>query len=139
MTRKNGTIPVVCAVIEKDGLFLAAQRGPGQPHAGAWELPGGKIQTGETPEDAIVREIQEELGVGITVRCRLDEVTFSYPDKTITLIPFVCGIDKDDFSMREHQDIRWVDKEGAQGIEWLPPDREILDNYLKSGPVIFSV
>ena len=133
MTRKNEPIPVACAIIERDGLILAARRGEGQSHAGGWEFPGGKIRDGEAPEDAIVREILEELGAEIQVVRRLDEVTFSYPEKTITLIPFVCKCKaaNDEFTANEHQEIRWVDREGAKGIGWLPPDREVLDNYMR--------
>ena len=131
VTRTNTPVLVACAIIEKDVRILAAQRGSGQSHAGCWEFPGGKVGKGETPEAAIVREIMEELGAEITVKARLEEVTFEYPDKLVTLIPFVCRAGREEFFAKEHQEIRWVDGESAKGLEWLPPDRKILEGYLK--------
>jgi 8-oxo-dGTP diphosphatase len=130
MTRTNTPILVACAIIEKDGMVLAAQRGRGRSHVGSWEFPGGKVRENESAEEAVVREIREELGASISVMKMLDKVTYSYPDKTVTLIPFVCRPVSGSFSAKEHMDIRWVDAAEAQGLAWLPPDREILEAYL---------
>jgi 8-oxo-dGTP diphosphatase len=129
--RTNTPVLVECAIIEKDGRIFAAQRGSGQSHAGSWEFPGGKVGKGETPEAAIVGEIMEELGAEITVKARLEEVTFEYTDKIVALIPFVCRAGRNEFFAKKHQEIRWLDEESAKGLEWLPLDREIFWGYLK--------
>jgi 8-oxo-dGTP diphosphatase len=123
---------VVCAIIEHDGKFLAAKRSAGQSHGGFWEFPGGKIDPGEDAEKAIFREIKEELGTEISITKKLPSVTFNYPDKTVTLIPFVCEIAAGGFiTPLEHDEVRWVDMDESKGLAWLPPDAEILNNYLK--------
>jgi 8-oxo-dGTP diphosphatase len=126
------SLRVVCAIIEHDGKFLAAKRGDTQPHAGFWEFPGGKIDPGEDAEKAIFREIKEELGTEISITRRLPSVAFDYPDKTVTLIPFVCETAAGGFiTPLEHDEVRWVDMDESQGLTWLPPDAEILNNYRK--------
>jgi 8-oxo-dGTP diphosphatase len=129
------TINVVCAIIERDGKFLAAKRSAAQSHSGFWEFPGGKIDPGEDAEKALVREIMEELGILISPRKQLPAVSFEYPGKSVTLIPFVCGIASGRCAALEHQEIRWVDKREAVSLAWLPPDAEILRNYLNLLPV----
>jgi 8-oxo-dGTP diphosphatase len=124
------TISVVCAIIEKDGTILAAKRGGDQPHAGFWEFPGGKIDPGEDAQKAIIREIREELGTGISVQAQLPAATFDYPDKTVTLIPFICTVGSEAPKPLEHAEIRWVDKREAHRLAWLPPDVAVLKNYL---------
>jgi 8-oxo-dGTP diphosphatase len=131
MTFQN-TLSVACAIIEKNGLFLAARRGRSQLHAGFWEFPGGKIGSNESAESAVVREIREELGGIIVVVRRLESVTFEYPDKTVTLVPFVCDGSKSLFRISEHEEIRWVDATGSKTLAWLPPDAEILAAYQRS-------
>jgi 8-oxo-dGTP diphosphatase len=122
-------INVVCAIIEKDGRILAARRSDAQPHGGFWEFPGGKIDPGEDENAAIIREIREELGITVSVKKRLSPVTFNYPDKTVTLIPFICAAGPKTPRPLEHAEIRWVDESEAQGLSWLPPDAEILINF----------
>jgi 8-oxo-dGTP diphosphatase len=130
------TINVVCAIIEKDGRFLAARRGGAQPHAGFWEFPGGKINPGEDAEKALVREIKEELGIDISIIKQLPPVTFDYPGKSVTLIPFICAMTSGTPQPLEHGEIRWLDsRESALALAWLPPDAEILKNYLSSSSV----
>jgi 8-oxo-dGTP diphosphatase len=128
MTFQNA-LSVACAIIEKNGLFLAARRGRSQLHAGFWEFPGGKIGSHESAESAIVREIREELGGTVVIIRRLNHVTFAYPDKTVTLIPFVCDGSAASFRASEHEEIRWVDGTNPETLAWLPPDAEILASY----------
>ncbi len=128
------SILVACAIIEKDGRILAAKRSRAQSHPGFWEFPGGKIASGEPPETAIVREIKEELCAAIRVKRRLEPVTFEYPGKRVTLIPFVCDGSRPLFVPLEHEEVRWVNGREAGSLSWLPPDREILAAYLKSLP-----
>jgi len=124
-------ISVVCAIIEHDGKFLAAQRSDGQSHGGFWEFPGGKIDPGEDPGNAIIREIKEELGTAIAIRMPLPSVSFDYPDKAVTLSPFVCDIVAGGSPPKalEHDQIRWVDMNEAKGLTWLPPDVAVLKHY----------
>jgi 8-oxo-dGTP diphosphatase len=123
-------IQVACAIIEKNGTFLVARRSDARPHGGFWEFPGGKIDPGEDAREAIIREIKEELGFTIAVKKPLASVTFEYPDKTVTLTPFICDIAEGSPKALEHDEILWVDKNEANGLRWLPPDAEILGNYL---------
>jgi 8-oxo-dGTP diphosphatase len=125
------TINVVCAIIERDGTILAARRSDAQSHGGFWEFPGGKIDPGENAEQAIIREIKEELQADIIAKRRLQDTTFSYPDKTVTLIPFICTVAFGTPKPLEHAEIRWVDMKESFGLEWLPPDKAILENYWK--------
>ena len=120
----------MCAIIEQNEKILAAKRSPSQSHGGQWEFPGGKIGPDEDPDTAIVREIREELGCGIEVKNELANVSFRYPDKDVTLVPLICEITEGTASALEHEEIRWVNKTEAEGLDWLPPDREILINYV---------
>ncbi len=112
---------------------LCACRPPGsRPFSrGVLGIPRGKICKDETPEAAIVREIREELCAEVIVKRRLGSVTHSYPDKTVTLVPFVCDGSSADFRITEHDEILWVVPIEAKTLAWLPPDAEILDIYLK--------
>ena len=83
---------VVCAIIEKDGLFLIAQRPYGKSLGGKWEFPGGKIEINESEQEALRREIREELGVDRDIGIRLTPSTHDYPDFTVHLIPYLCRI-----------------------------------------------
>jgi 8-oxo-dGTP diphosphatase len=122
-------ILVACAIIEQNGRILAAKRSQAQSHGGQWEFPGGKIGPDEAPDTAIIREILEELGCGIEVKNELEDVSFRYPDKNVTLVPLICEITEGTASALEHEEIRWVNKSEAEGLDWLPPDKEILINY----------
>jgi 8-oxo-dGTP diphosphatase len=129
------SVRVVCAIIEHDGKFLAAKRSASQSHGGFWEFPGGKIDPGENAELAIFREIKEELATEISITKKLPSVTFNYPDKTVTLIPFIGETAAGGFiTPLEHEEVRWVDKNESQELAWLPPDAEILNNYRKHKP-----
>jgi 8-oxo-dGTP diphosphatase len=129
------TIKVVCAIIERDGKFLVAKRSQAQSHGGFWEFPGGKIDPGEDAENALVREITEELGARVAIVRQLPPTKFDNPDPSgsvsVTLIPFVCSVASGDCTALEHEEIRWVDKREAAPLAWLPPDAEILKNYVR--------
>ena len=106
-------IPVVAAVIRRgDGRILLAQRLPGGPHGGLWEFPGGKVEPGETPEGALVREIQEELGVTVAVGDHLLTVEHTYPHIVIRLMAYACQLDDRGEPQPLHcQDLRWVPRD----------------------------
>jgi 8-oxo-dGTP diphosphatase len=128
-------IRVVCAIIEKNGKILGAKRRKHQSQGGYWEFPGGKIDNIETPENALTREIKEELGIEILPQKKLASVLFSYPDKTVVLIPFISKILSGDPKPLEHDEIRWINKEESDALHWLPPDIEIAETYWHSNPI----
>lgn len=98
------TIPVTCAIIFHRGKVLAAKRSESMDLPGKWEFPGGKIEGGESPEECLIREIQEELAVRIKIIQALSPVEFSYtPGKIIRLIPFTATLESFDFHLLEHE------------------------------------
>jgi 8-oxo-dGTP diphosphatase len=126
-------ITVVCALIERQDRLLVAKRAPGRSRAGMWEFPGGKIREGEMPEDAIVREIREELGCGIRPIRMLPAHTHDYPDLTVTLLPFLCVLIDNEPSALEHAQLSWAGKNELRDLEWTAADVPILDCYLAGG------
>ncbi|MSU70581.1 MAG: (deoxy)nucleoside triphosphate pyrophosphohydrolase [Opitutaceae bacterium] len=128
-------IPVVCALIERDGHVLVAQR-PAHKHlALKWEFPGGKIEPGESPESALVREIKEELACNIILTRALPHCTHDYGPVTIEMFPFVCRLTPDSPAPhpREHTELRWVKPEMLPTLDLATADRPIAAHYLKSG------
>ena len=121
---------VVCAIIKKNTAFLAAQRAAGQSNAHLWEFPGGKIRPGEQPQQALIREISEELGITVSVGKQLTPVIHHYSDKSIVLIPFICAIADGTPQSLEHAQILFVDPEKALQLSWSPADIPILHEYI---------
>ena len=114
-------IEVVAAIIHRDGRILATQRGYGE-WKGMWEFPGGKMEAGETEEEAIVREIREELNVGIFVERKVCTVEYDYPQFHLRMHCFWCSIAEGVLELKEHQSARWLAKEEWRCVEWLPAD-----------------
>lgn len=128
---------VVCALIERGGLVLAAQRPMGKSQALLWEFPGGKIEEGEAPEAALAREIREELHVEIVVGERLPDAFHDYGKFAITLVPFVASLrDGGEPHAAEHAALRWCAPEELRSLDWAPADVPIVENYLarRRGP-----
>ena len=127
------TIQVVGAVIFHDGKLYATQRGYGvwQDY---WEFPGGKIEPGETPEEALVREIREELDIRITVLNYLCSVEYDYPEFHLSMRCFRCRIEEGEPKLLEHEAARWLCKEELDSINWLPADLQILPEIAKRWP-----
>lgn len=126
-------IEVVAAVILRDSKIFATQRGYGDYKDG-WEFPGGKMEPGETREDAIVREIGEELATTIRVEQFLDTVEYDYPTFHITMHCFLCSVVSGQLQLLEHEDARWLDATTLHSVDWLPADVAILpkvENVLK--------
>lgn len=124
------TIDVVAAIIVKDHQILATQRGYGE-FEGGWEFPGGKIEAGETPEEAIVREIHEELNATIAVDDFLVQVEHDYPTFHLSMKCFLCSLDDSGFQLLEHHAAKWLDMAHIDAVEWLPADIQVV-NALKA-------
>lgn len=125
------SIQVSCAIIECNGKILAAQRAPHTSNAGKWEFPGGKMEEGETPPECLHREIKEELDITITILASLPVVTHPYPDKTISLHPFVCSYNGEKVTAAEHQNIIWLKPDEIPQLSWSEADVKVWDYYLR--------
>ncbi len=115
------TINVVAAIIKKDDKIFATQRGYGE-FKGGWEFPGGKIEQGETPQQALEREIREELDAQITVSGLLDTIEYDYPSFHLSMQCFWCELVHDNIVLKEHEAARWLTKKTLFDVEWLPAD-----------------
>ena len=120
------TIRVVAAIIIDDGKVFATQRGYGEFKDG-WEFPGGKIDAGETPEEALVREIKEELDTEVEVKELLDTVEYDYPNFHLSMDCFICEIKYGDLVLKEHEAAAWLTKDELKSVEWLPADITLID------------
>ena len=118
-------INVVAAIICKDGAYFATQRGYGE-FEGMWEFPGGKIEPGEEPEEALVREIEEELGTVVSVGQLLCTTEYDYPNFHLTMHCFLCSIISGVLELREHKSSRWLTASTLDDVEWLPADKEVI-------------
>ncbi len=119
------TIHVVAAIIRKDGRYFATQRGYGEFKDG-WEFPGGKIEPGETPEEALRREIQEELDTIISVDRLLTTVDYDYPVFHLHMQCYLCHVQEGSLRLLEAEDARWLSIEDLDTVEWLPADRDVV-------------
>ena len=127
------TVRVVAAIIIENDKVFATQRGYGEFKDG-WEFPGGKIEPGETPEEAIVREIKEELDTEVEVIELLDTVEYDYPNFHLSMGCFICKIKSGDLVLKEHEAAKWLTKDTLGSLEWLPPDMGLvgeIEKYLK--------
>ena len=121
-------INVVAAVIkDEEGKILITQRNLKKAQGGLWEFPGGKIEPNETKENAIVREIKEELDIDIKVEGYLSEKVFNYPEKDINLIALECKKINGDIKLLEHEDYRWVENSELANFEFAPADIFIVE------------
>ena len=131
MTKK--IIEVVGAAIIKDNKVLAMQRGEQMTLPGMWEFPGGKIEANETEEQALIREIKEELNITIEIRDYINEASYDYDFGTVNLKVYTAEIVAGEISMEEHSDGKWVTADELMAIDWAPvdiPAAEALTTYL---------
>lgn len=119
-------IKVVAAIIRDGDKIYATQRGYGE-FKGGWEFPGGKIEEGETPEQALIREIKEELDTEIEVGELIDVVEYDYPTFHLLMNCCWCKIVSGDLVLKEHDAARWLNRDELFDVEWLPADIELID------------
>lgn len=119
-------IEVVAAIIQKDQKIFATQRGYGEFKDG-WEFPRGKIEQGETPGQALVREIKEELDTEIEVGELVDIVEYDYPQFHLTMHCFLCSIKSGDLVLKEHEAAKWLATEDLDSVDWLPADLGLIE------------
>ena len=119
------TIEVVAAVIIKDGKVFATQRGYGE-WKGWWEFPGGKMEPEETPQEALVREIREELEAEVTVGELLNTVEWDYPDFHLTMHCYICCLKSESIHLNEHEAAAWLTGETLGSVRWLPADEGLI-------------
>ena len=127
------TIEVVAAIIIKDEHVFATQRGYGD-FKGWWEFPGGKIEAGESPEEALVREIHEELDTEIEVGELLDTVEWDYPDFHLKMHCYICSLKSGALQLNEHSAATWLNKNTLRTVQWLPADEGLITRLEKILP-----
>lgn len=126
-------IEVVAAIIRKGDKIFATQRGYGD-FKDWWEFPGGKIEPGETPEQALVREIREELDAEIQIHDLLHTVEWDYPQFHLTLHCYICSLLNDALHLNEHESAKWLGANELHSVQWLPADEGLLpfiEGYLE--------
>lgn len=129
------TVRVVAAVIKAknengEPIIFATQRGYGE-FKGGWEFPGGKIEDGETPQEALKREIMEELDTEIAVGELIKTIEYDYPTFHLSMDCFWCEIVKGDLVLKEHEAAKWLKKEQLGDVEWLPADVIVIETIKK--------
>ena len=125
MIMESKKLQVVAAIICKDNRIFATQRGDGE-FRGQWEFPGGKVEPGETPEEALIREIKEELDIEISVGKYIHTVEYDYPTFHLSMLCFICKILSGSLVLKEHEEARWLEKDNLYSVDWLPADLEIV-------------
>lgn len=119
-------VKVVAAIIRDGDKIFATQRGYGEYKDG-WEFPGGKVEEGETLEDALAREIREELDTEIEVGEYLDTIEYDYPMFHLSMCCYWCIVKSGNLVLKEHEDAKWLTKETIDSVKWLPADITIID------------
>ncbi|MGF1586105.1 MAG: (deoxy)nucleoside triphosphate pyrophosphohydrolase [Bacteroidales bacterium] len=126
-------ITVTCAIIEDDSRVLCAQRSELMPLPLKWEFPGGKVEADEEPEECLIREIREELGISISIIERLVSSKHTYPgQKTFELVPFRCRLAGGELDVKEHKQVKWLKKTELKELDWAEADIPVLNNYLSN-------
>ena len=126
------TIRVAAAVIRRDGVVFATQRGYG-PWKDWWEFPGGKIEEGETPQEALAREIREELDTEIAVGEKIAQVEYDYPEFHLSMGCYACRVLSGALVLKEHESARWLSREELASVRWLPADLSVVETLRAGG------
>ena len=119
-------IKVVAAIILHDNRIFATQRGYGD-FKGGWEFPGGKVEPGESPQEALVREIREELAMEIEVGELFETVEYDYPTFHLSMKCYLCSVEHSGYILKEHSDAKWLTKDTLDSVEWLPADQGLVE------------
>ena len=130
METSRKTINVVAALIRDGKRVFATARGYGN-YKGWWEFPGGKVEPGENPEDALVREIREELDSEISVDEYISTIEYDYPEFHLTMRCYWCSLISGDLVLKEAEDAKWLDVETIDSVKWLPADITLIDEIKK--------
>lgn len=120
------TMRVVAALLVRDGLLFAARRSPERREGGLWELPGGKVEAGESDQTALTRELREELGVEVEVGDFVAESTHAYAHGTVTLVGYRCRLVAGEPVLRDHDAARWLSVPEMETLDWAPADLPLL-------------
>lgn len=120
------TIKVAAAIIIDNGRVFATQRGYGEFKDG-WEFPGGKIEEGENAQEAIIREIHEELDTKISIAEKIDTVEYDYPKFHLSMDCFICNIEEGNLTLKEHEDAKWLERDELYSVDWLPADKGLIE------------
>jgi 8-oxo-dGTP diphosphatase len=120
------TIEVVAAIITHNDQIFATQRGYGEFKDG-WEFPGGKMEPGETPQQALMREIREELDTEIEVGSLVETVEYDYPNFHLTMHCFLCTIRSGELVLKEHEAAKWLTRAELDSVDWLPADVKVVE------------
>ena len=123
----SSPIKVVGAVFADGPRILAAKRRPGKSMAGFWEFPGGKIEPGETPQEALARELHEELGIEAAIGEHVTTTVHAYEFATIELATYLCTITKGTPTLTDHDEVRWVPRNQLHELKWAPADIPAVD------------
>lgn len=129
MIESKKTIEVVAAIIIRDGKLFATQRGYGE-WKDWWEFPGGRIEPEESQEDALKREIREELATEIEVGTLLTTVEYDYPKFHLIMHSYLCTIISGGLSLLEHEDARWLVMDELDSVQWLPADKDVIEKLI---------
>jgi 8-oxo-dGTP diphosphatase len=124
-------IHVACAIIQQDGLILAAQRSATMSLPLKWEFPGGKLEAGESPQVCLLRELNEELGISVTIGQGLPPHTHCYPSFTVTLYPFLCHQLQGYITLHEHNDARWLKLTDLLQLDWAEADLPLIQSLVQ--------
>lgn len=125
-------INVVGAILVENGKILCAQRGEGKSLAYLWEFPGGKIETGETPQEALIRELQEELLIEVEVQSeKFEETSYQYDFGLVNLTTFICFLKKGTPQLTEHIAVEWLALKELNTLEWAPADIPAVEKLME--------
>lgn len=124
------TVKVASAIIQEGNKIFAAKRGHGK-FDGLWEFPGGKLEDGETSEEAVVREVEEELKATVTIKRLIETVEYDYPDFHLTMDCFLCSAAQQSFVLTEHKEAKWFKKQDLDTVDWMPANAGLIETLKK--------
>ena len=128
----NNFVHVAGAIIVKDRKILATQRGYGD-YKGWWEFPGGKIEPGEYPEAALIRELKEELDAAVSIDQYFGEVEYDYPKFHLFMRCYLCSLLDEEFTLLEHSSAKWLGRDDIYSVKWLGADLPIIESLIEQG------